>query len=222
MTPLMAVLLSCGLLDSPALGEATDPDALFAPEETPACSIPAPAPLPDWLQASPPEPAPERTDPRAAGAAGTPSLALVVESRLGREAVEAWARPSAALEPVSVAPPTRRTPARRGRFGLQFSGRAWPFAVAAAADVASTHWGLGRGGSEKNPFLASGRMDLGMVKIVQFPLLFVAVEALQSTHPRWARQLRWLILAFHGALAVNNVRVGRSIDRGLGPRAPRP
>jgi len=52
-----------------------------------------------------------------------------------------------------------------------------------------------------------------MVKIVEFPLLAIAVDTLEKRHPRLGRRLRWATLAFHGALAFHNVRMGVAAGR---------
>ena len=135
--------------------------------------------------------------------AGPPSLALAVQSRLSRED----ARPRAVLVPRVEGLAARNA---RPAAGLALPGRAWPFALAAAADVTTTYWALGRGAQERNPLLVPGRLDVVMVKIVQFPLLTRAIDAVEARHPRLGRHLRWLSLVFHAALAVHNVRMGRS------------
>jgi len=84
---------------------------------------------------------------------------------------------------------------------------------------ATTYWALAHGGSERNPLLAFRRIDVGMVKIIQFPLLAKAIDAVEARHPRLGRRLRWATLAFHAVLAVNNVRMGRTAgELGLGAR----
>jgi len=110
----------------------------------------------------------------------------------------------------------------RARGGLQYPGRAWPFAVAAAADITTTCWALRRGAYERNPVLGLGGVDLGMAKIIQFPLLAKAIETLEARHPRLGRPLRWAVLAFHAALAINNVRTGLFAGQSrVGARPPR-
>jgi len=144
------------------------------------------------------------------------SLVLSAESRVLRE------DPSERSARVLVAV-DRRTPfSTRRRYRLESPGRAWPFALAATADAATTYWALAHGGRERNPLLAFGRADVGMVKIIQFPLLAKAIDVIEARHPRLGRRLRWATLVFHAVLAVNNVRMGRSAgERGLDAH-PRP
>jgi hypothetical protein len=92
---------------------------------------------------------------------------------------------------------------------LESPGRAWPFALAATADAATTYWALAQGGTERNPVLALGHADVGMVKMLQFPLMAKAVDMIEARDPRLGRRLRWATLAFHALLAFNNVRMGR-------------
>lgn len=140
------------------------------------------------------------------------SLFLAVESRVRRE------EPSAHSLAFVVQAEPWAAPSPRAR-GLEFPGRTWPFALAVTADAATTYWALARGGLERNPLLALGRLDVGMVKIVQFPLLAKAIDAIEARHPRLGRRLRWATLVFHAALAFNNVRLGRTAgERGLGAR----
>jgi hypothetical protein len=205
LTRVASVLLAIEVSVAPtAAAQATDPrEILPVPEETTACSA-APEPLPEWL----------RLEPQAAPADATRSLVLAVKLKVGGEDAEhlAWRL-------LDGTPPAASS---LKRFRLAYSGRAWPFALAATADAVTTHWALGRGASERNPLLAVGRVDLTMAKIVQFPLLALAIDSLEAAHPRWGRVLRWGILAFHAALAVNNVRLGRAVDPShLGARARR-
>jgi hypothetical protein len=111
-------------------------------------------------------------------------------------------------------------PSTLSRVRLESPGRSWPFALAATADAATTYWALARGGAERNPLLALGRADVGMVKIIQFPLLAKAVDMVEARDPRLGRRLRWVTLAFHALLAFNNVRLGRMAGE-LGLDAPR-
>ena len=85
----------------------------------------------------------------------------------------------------------------------------WP-SRASWRDAATTYWALGRGGAERNPLLAMGRADVGMVKMIQFPLLAKVVDLIGARDPRLGRRLRWVTLAFHALLAFNNVRLGRT------------
>jgi hypothetical protein len=111
-------------------------------------------------------------------------------------------------------------PSTRPRVRLESPGRAWPFALAATADAATTYWALSRGGAERNPLLSLGRADVGMVKMLQFPLLAKAVSMVEAKDPRLGRRLRWATLAFHAVLAFNNVRLGAaSAQRGRITRA---
>jgi hypothetical protein len=145
----------------------------------------------------------------AAQAAEPPALPIDPEPRSLILDVESRVRRQGATPSVSVSPrpqPLSSRPARAA--GLQYPGRAWPFAVAAAADATTTCWAIGRGASERNPVLALGGLDLGMVKIIQFPLLAKAIDTLEARHPRLGRPLRWAVLVFHAALAINNVRMG--------------
>ncbi len=132
------------------------------------------------------------------------SLLLSAESRVRRE------DPSGQSASVLVRAERLASPSPRRRFRLESPGRAWPFALAATADAATTYWALAHGGSERNPLLAFRRIDVGMVKIIQFPLLAKAIDAVEARHPRLGRRLRWATLVFHAVLAVNNVRMGRS------------
>jgi hypothetical protein len=171
-----------------------EPDALFpadAVDSTAVDSTAAPAPTVD-------------PQPR--------SLLLSAESRVLREDAHEQSA-SVLVTERFAAPSTRR------RFRLEAPGRAWPFALAASADAATTYWALAHGGSERNPLLAFLRLDVGMVKIVQFPLLAKAIDTVEARHPRLGRRLRWATLAFHAVLAVNNVRMGRTAgELGLGAR----
>ncbi|HUG55063.1 MAG TPA: hypothetical protein VMR21_15760 [Vicinamibacteria bacterium] len=138
-------------------------------------------------------------------------LALAVDARIQREDVRKQSLFVPRVEGLVV--PPARTP------GLEFSGRSWPFALAAAADATTTYWALGRGAHERNPLLAAGRLDVVMVKLVQFPLLSKAIGAVEARHPRLGRHLRWVSLAFHAALAFHNLRMGRSASQ-LGLEGP--
>ena len=167
-----------------------EPDALFLAD--PADSTVLPAPTVD-----PP--------PR--------SLLLSAESRVRREDAHGQSAGVLVHAEWLVSPSTRRP------FRLESPGRAWPFALAVTADAATTYWALAHGGSERNPLLALRRLDVGMVKIIQFPLLAKAIDAVEARHPRLGRRLRWATLAFHAVLAVNNVRMGRTAgEPGLGAR----
>ncbi len=130
------------------------------------------------------------------------SLVLAAASLVSREDPSQQALPFAVH--VDLTAPSTRPPVR-----LESPGRAWPFALAATADAATTYWALARGGSERNPLLALGRADVGMVKMLQFPLLAKAVDMIEARDPRLGRRLRWVTLAFHALLAFNNVRLGR-------------
>jgi hypothetical protein len=150
----------------------------------------------------------------AAHAAEPPALAIDPEPRSLLLDLESRVRREGATPSVSVSPRAQPLPARPARAArLQYPGRAWPFAVAAAADATTTYWAMGRGASERNPVLALGRLDLGMVKIIQFPLLAKAIDTLEARHPRLGRPLRWAVLVFHAALAIHNVRMGVSAGR---------
>ncbi len=141
------------------------------------------------------------------------SLLLSAESRVLRE--DAHGQSASVLVRVEG----RESPSRWRRFRLESPGRSWPFALAATADAATTYWALAHGGSERNPLLALRRIDVGMVKIIQFPLLAKAIDTVEARHPRLGRRLRWATLAFHAVLAVNNVRMGRTAgELGLGAR----
>jgi hypothetical protein len=141
------------------------------------------------------------------------SLLLSAESRVRRE------DPHEQSASVLVRAERLASPSPRRRFRLESPGRAWPFALAATADAATTYWALAHGGSERNPLLAFRRLDVGMVKTIQFPLLAKAIDTVEVRHPRLGRRLRWATLAFHAVLAVNNVRMGRTAgELGLGAR----
>jgi hypothetical protein len=189
MTPTLLVALALAVVRSTAI-ETGDP--IGFPAQPLACSLPDASG--DWLV-----PVVE------------PVLPATSESRSLRVAVEAQVNGTPALFQI-VAADRPATPARPRR--LEYSGRAWPFAVAAAADAATTYWALGRGGLERNPLLGRGGMDVAMVKIVQFPLLAMGVKAVEDRHPRMGRHLRWVTLAFHAALAFNNVRKGLALGQG--------
>jgi hypothetical protein len=184
----------------------TERDAVFT--TTAVCSI-----EPDGLFPADPV---DATGPARAVDPPPRSLFLSAESRVLRE------DPSE-LSASVLAAVDRRTPfSTRRRFRLESPGRAWPFALAATADAATTYWALAHGGRERNPLLAFGRVDVGMVKIIQFPLLAKAIDVIEARHPRLGRRLRWATLVFHAVLAVNNVRMGRSAGE-LGLDAhPRP
>ena len=118
---------------------------------------------------------------------------------------------------VHLERPAAPSPLKRIR--LESPGRAWPFALAATADAATTYWALARGGVERNPLLGLGRADIGMVKILQFPLIAKALDVIAGRNPRLARRLRWTTLVFHAVLAFNNVRLGRAAgEPGLGAK----
>jgi len=180
------------LLATPVTAPETDP--LFATAT--ACAV-EPGPAPPALDAMA-EPVPARLpepEPRP--------LLLAAESRIRQEGTG----PAATLFAVRMDGLT--APSSRPRVRLQSPGRAWPFALAATADAATTYWALARGGAERNPLLALGRADVGMVKIIQFPLLAKAIDYLEARHPRLGRRLRWTTLVFHAVLAAHNVKIGR-------------
>jgi hypothetical protein len=156
------------------------------------------------------EPHPTPLDP------GPPSLVVAAQSRISRED----ASQSVVVTRAEGLPPRPTRPPA----SLALSGRAWPFALAAAADATTTYWALGRGAYERNPLLVPGRLDVVAVKIIQFPLLTKAIDAVEARHPRLGRHLRWVSLVFHAALAIHNVRMGRSaVQLGLDVRpAPLP
>lgn len=188
------------LLASTAAAQTADPPAFPIEPESSAVSSTEPPALP--MDPQPPDAC--WAEARALSMAPEPrSLMLAVESKVSREDATRSGGVSPGAERL-----TSGTARRPGR--LEYPGRAWPFALAAAADAATTYWALGHGGSERNPLLSFGRVDMGMVKIVQFPLLAKAIDAVEARHPRLGRQLRWATLLFHAALAVNNVRLGLS------------
>ena len=167
-------------LFEPGLACTIDDDTLFsAPESMTEPAAPAPAP---------------DQEPR--------SLVLAAASRVSREDPSQQAFPLA----VRVDLPA---PSTLSRVRLESPGRAWPFALAATADAATTYWALAQGGTERNPVLALGHADVGMVKMLQFPLLAKAVSMVEARDPRLGRRLRWATLVFHAVLAFNNVRLGR-------------
>jgi hypothetical protein len=98
----------------------------------------------------------------------------------------------------------REDPAR-----VAVSGRAWPFAVAATADLVSTAWALERGGVERNPLFRPGRLDMVAAKLVQVPLIAKLTDVIEGRYPRAGRYLRYAILVIHAAIAAHNVRMGR-------------
>ena len=188
-----ALAIAMVLLSAPASAGASDPlfepavacaaarDTLFAaPESTTDVAASAPAPDPE---------------PR--------SLVLAAESRVRHE------DPSQQTFALAVRVDLP-APSTLSRVHLESPGRAWPFALAATADAATTYWALARGGAERNPLLALGHEDVGMVKIIQFPLIAKAVDMIEARDPRLGRRLRWATLAFHALLAFNNVRMGRT------------
>ena len=184
-------------LFDPAVACTITDDTLFSvPESTPEPAAPAPAPAP----ARAPEPEPR-------------SLVLAAESRVSHE--------DPGQQAISFAVRVDRTaPSGLSRVRLESPGRAWPFALAATADAATTYWALGRGGAERNPLLTLGRADVGMVKMIQFPLLAKVVDMIGARDPRLGRRLRWATLAFHAVLAFNNVRLGAvAAQRGRMTRA---
>jgi hypothetical protein len=185
------------LLSAPVPAGAPDP--LFEPAV--ACAVAG-----DTLFAGPEstaDPAAPDPDPAAPARDAEPrSLVLAAASRVSREDPSQQAL-SFAVHVDLTAPSTRP------RVRLESPGRAWPFALAATADAATTYWALARGGTERNPLLALGRADVGMVKMLQFPLLAKAVDLVEARDPRLGRRLRWVTLAFHALLAFNNVRLGR-------------
>jgi hypothetical protein len=182
----------------------TEPDAVFTTAA--ACSI-----EPDGL--FPADPVDSTVPPAPTVDPQPRSLLLSAESRVRRE------DPSGQSARVLVRSERLASPSPRRRFRLESPGRAWPFALAATADAATTYWALAHGGSERNPLLAFRRIDVGMVKIIQFPLLAKAIDTVEARHPRLGRRLRWATLVFHAVLAVNNVRMGRTAgERGLGAR----
>jgi hypothetical protein len=168
---------------------APEPDPLF---ETPAaCAL-----EPDAVFAAPEALA----APAAPTAAPEPrSLFLAAESRVRDEDPSK----SVAIQLEGLTAPS--TSPRR----LTSPGHAWPFALAATADAASTYWALRRGGAEGNPLLGPGRLDIAMVKMAQFPIIAKVVDMVEARNPRVGRRLRWTALVFHAVLAANNVRLGR-------------
>ena len=179
------------------------PDPLFEP--TIACANAG-----DTLFSAPEstrEPAAPTPDPEPR------SLVLAAAARVSHEDPSQQALPFAVRVDLTA-------PSTRPRVRLESPGRAWPFALAATADAATTYWALSRGGTERNPLLALGRADVGMVKILQFPLLAKAVDMIAARDPRLGRRLRWATLVFHAVLAFNNVRMGRMAGE-LGPGARR-
>jgi hypothetical protein len=178
------------LLSAPAPLGAPDPS--FEPAV--ACAIAgdtlftAPAPTTEPVASTP---APVLTpEPR--------SIVLAAASRVSQE------------DPSQQAIPVALRGDRLTEASTRSPGRAWPFALAATADAATTYWALGRGGMERNPLLALGHADVGMVKMLQFPLMAKAVDMVAARDPRLGRRLRWTTLAFHALLAFNNVRLGAS------------
>ena len=182
----------------------TEPDAVFTTAA--ACSI-----EPDGL--FPADPVDSTVPPAPTMDPQPRSLLLSAESRVRHEDLHE--------QSASVLVRAERLASRstRRRFRIESPGRAWPFALAATADAATTYWALAHGGSERNPLLAFRRIDVGMLKIIQFPLLAKAIDTVEARHPRLGRRLRWATLAFHAVLAVNNVRMGRAAgELGLGAR----
>ena len=169
---------------------APEPDPLF---ETPAaCAVEADAVFADH-----------------AGLTGPAAPLASPEPRSLFEAAESWVRDGDPSRSVAMQVEHLTAPSTSPRRHLASPGRAWPFALAATADAATTYWALGRGGTERNPLLAMGRLDVGMVKMAQFPLLAKVVDMVEGRNPRLGRRLRWTTLVFHAVLAANNVRLGR-------------
>jgi hypothetical protein len=201
MTSLALVIV---LLSTPL--PSTEPDPLF--DAPVACAIARAPPFPDPASSTDPlAPAP---DPELR------PLALAAEWKVSNEDLSQQAIPlSVGFDHLTALPTTSR---RR----LESPGRGWPFALAVTADAATTYWALSRGGTERNPLLLVGRADMGMVKILQFPLLAKAVDMVAARNPRLGRRLLWTTLVFHALLAFNNVRLGRAaVDRGPDGR-PKP
>jgi hypothetical protein len=182
----IAILL---VATSPA---APEPDPLF--ETSPACAVEADALFAEADLLLAPAAPPASPEPRSQ------SLSQAAESRIRDE------DPSRS---IAIQVERLTAPATAPSHRLASPGRAWPFALAATADAATTYWALGRGGAERNPLLAMGRLDVGMVKMAQFPLLAKAVDLVEGKNPRLGRRLRWTTLIFHAVLAANNVRLGR-------------
>ena len=202
-----ALAIAMVLLSAPVPAGAPDPlfeptvvcavagDTFFsAPESTTEAAAPDPDPA---------APAPDAV-PR--------SLVLAAALRVSREDPSHQALPFAVHADLTE-------PSTRPRGRLESPGRAWPFALAATADAATTSWALGRGGTERNPLLSLGRADVGMVKMLQFPLLAKAVSMVEARDPRLGRRLRWATLVFHAVLAFNR-ELGRMAG-GLGLDAQR-
>jgi hypothetical protein len=187
MIPLAIAIL---LLPAPPSAGASDP--LFEPAV--ACVLAGDAPF--GVPESRTEPVAPAPDPQPR------SLLLAAASRVSHEDPGQQAFPLAVRVDLTA-------PSTLSRVRLASPGRSWPFALAATADAATTYWALARGGAERNPLLALGRADVGMVKIIQFPLLAKAVDMVEARDPRLGRRLRWATLAFHALLAFNNVRLGR-------------
>ena len=209
---MVSLAIAILLLATPAT--TAGPDPMF--EATVTCGV-EPDPFVAALQvpvASEAAAAPEATTATAVASPDPEprSLALAAES-LVRDG-----DPSAFLVHVErVAAPS---PLKRIR--LESPGRAWPYALAATADAATTYWALARGGVERNPLLSLGRADVGMVKILQFPLIAKALDVIEGRNPRLGRRLRWTTLVFHAVLAFNNVRLGRAAgEPGLAARGGR-
>ena len=206
---MVSLAIAILLLGAPA--STVEPDTMF--EAAVACAVESDAfvPATDASTASEAAMAADATiAPLTANADLEPrSLALAAES-LVRDG-----DPSPFV--VRVDRPTAPSPLKRIR--LESPGRAWPYALAATADAATTYWALARGGVERNPLLGFGRADVGMVKILQFPLIAKALDVIEGRNPRLARRLRWTTLVFHAVLAFNNVRLGWAAgEPGLGAK----
>jgi len=171
----------------------------------------ATAPEPDPLFETPATCAAEADAFFAAQAVVTSPAALLAspEPRSLFEAAESRVRDEDPSRSVAIQVERLTAPSTGPHRRLASPGRAWPFALAATADAATTYWALGRGGAERNPLLAMGRLDVGMVKMAQFPLLAKVVDLVEGRNPRLGRRLRWTTLVFHAVLAANNVRLGR-------------
>src|SRR5262249_38953346 len=168
--------------DEAALCAATaEPPAQCSAEEGEPLCVDATSTAPAAIPAAP-----------AATEVGPRSLRLAAASRVTRE--EDASRQSFAPSAEVLAWSAERP---RGHFD---AAHAWPMAVGLTADALSTYWALQRGAVERNPLLSSSSFDVAMAKIVQFPLLTLAVDSVERHHPKLGRQLRWATLVFHAAL----------------------
>jgi len=85
--------------------------------------------------------------------------------------------------------------------------------LAAAADLATTHWALDRcpGCYEANPLVPSEPALSMVVKTGAVAATVWGCDRLRRDgHPRWAKALRWGVVAIWGGAAAWNIHQGRN------------